>query len=492
MPRPESWKVLLLFIVILLLALHWVHLGADPPSRLTLVAGQDRSADLYADEGLDSSGAIASVRYGHWYLPNQFNLAVDAPLWSAILTPVFRLTGVNLLVARSLQIVFFGASLWLFYLFMSDLEPDSKLLSLVCLLILSSNYLAFCFSRMAILESVWTFFFLASLLLAVRACRSQSLLLAFGAGLCLALAATTKLTAISALLPLCAIFFLLRSKREHWLRLPAMTAAGAATLLLPYVFVVFAYFRKDHDYYRRVNILARTVHGPLGLIHSLKIILPTTRFYGIPLCAAFLLGALLSIRSRRELQKRPLFVILLVWLVGILLVSLPVAYFPPRYLLNPLFPLTALAVYFAESARQRSKTLGGILFGLLAIAIVLGIGAIGNYLFRPKYSMRVAAETITNTIPEVQAPRLMGDYAYTMALYSQVQPFDDGFGVASRRQRILDEDPQLYLTLDPVSADRQEDFAAAGRKLSQVAVLNAIDNYLSGKRLYLYRVLPSQ
>jgi hypothetical protein len=144
MPRPESWKALLLFIVILLLASHWVHLGADPPSRLALIAGQDRSADLYADEGLDSSGAIASVRYGHWYLPHQFNLAVDAPLWSAMLSPVFHLAGVNLLVARSLQIVFFCASLWLFYLLLAELEPDSKLLSLLCLLILSSSYLAFC------------------------------------------------------------------------------------------------------------------------------------------------------------------------------------------------------------------------------------------------------------------------------------------------------------------------------------------------------------
>jgi hypothetical protein len=492
MPRPESWKALLLFILILLLALHWVHLGADPPSRLALIAGQDRSADLYADEGLDSSGAIASVRYGHWYLPNQFNLAVDAPLWSAILAPVFHLTGVSLLVARSLQIGFFCASLWLFYLLLSDLEPDSKLLALLCLLVLSSNYLAFCFSRMAILESVWTFFFLASLLLAVRACRSQSLLLAFGAGLCLALAATTKLTAVSGLLPLCAIFFLLRSKREHWLRLPAITAAGAATLLLPYAFVVFAYFHKDHDYYRRVNILARAVHGPRGWMHSLKLILPAVRFYDIPLCVAFLLAALLSIRSLPELRKRPLFVILIFWLLGIFLVSLQVAYFPPRYLLNPLFPLTALTVYVAESVRQRSKALGGVLFALIAIAVVFGIGSIGRYLLRPQYTMRTAAEIISGTIPEVHAPRLMGDYAYTMAFYSKMQPFDDGFGVAPRRQRIQDEDPQLYLTLDPVSPDRLADFAAAGRRLSQVAVLDAIDNYLSGKRLYLYRVLPSQ
>jgi hypothetical protein len=78
-----------------------------------------------------------------------------------------------------------------------------------------------------------------------------------------------------------------------------------------------------------------------------------------------------------------------------------------------------------------------------------------------------------------------------MALYAKIQPMDDGFGVLPRSTRIALEKPSLLLTLGPASADRTADFAAARRRLSLIRTYSALNNYVEGKQIYLYRVEPA-
>jgi hypothetical protein len=75
-----------------------------------------------------------------------------------------------------------------------------------------------------------------------------------------------------------------------------------------------------------------------------------------------------------------------------------------------------------------------------------------------------------------------------MSLYAKIQPMDDGFGVLPRSARIVRENPAFYLTLGPASPDRQADFAAASRRLALIRTYDALDNYVRGKQIYLYRV----
>jgi 4-amino-4-deoxy-L-arabinose transferase-like glycosyltransferase len=483
-------KAILLTLATILLALHWVSIRADPAPRVALLFGQDTSSDLYTDEGLDSTGAIAAARYGHWYLPGQFNLAVDAPLWSALLHPLFQAEGVHIAIGRSLQIGFFAASVLLLYLLMEQWRPDGQAGSdpaAWTALIVPANFLAFSFSRMAILESVWTFFVLASLLLATVACRRASLLLAYAAGLCLACAVLTKLTALFALLPLSAVFLLYRS-RTRWLPLGISAFAGAGTLLFPFAYVIATRFPADHRYYRQVNIVARAVHSPVEWLHNLAYILASVRYFNLPLCAAFVIGLFFFRNRLRHWRDEPLAVIFGLWLIGDLLVSSMVAYFPPRYLLNPLFPFAALSVLFAEHALRSSIAAGRLLYGLLVVAALVGAMEMAAQLAHPRYTLQATADSIAAQVAGPPSAVLMSDFAYTMSLYAKIQPMDDGFGVLPRSARIVRENPAFFLTLGPASADRQADFATASRRLALMRTYDALDNYDHGKQLYLYRV----
>jgi hypothetical protein len=487
-------KAIFLTLATILLALHWVCLRADPAPRVALLFGQDPSSDLYTDEGLDSTGAIAAACYGHWYLPGQFNLAVDAPLWSALLHPLFQAEGVSIALARSLQIGFFAASVLLLYLFIEQWRPSGRAYSdqiaAWTALILSANFLAFSFSRMAILESAWTFFVLASLLLATVACRRASLLLAYAAGLCLACAVMTKLTALFALLPLSAVFLPYRT-RTRWLPLGISAFAGAGTLLMPFAYVIATRFPADHRYYRQVNIVARAVHSPLAWLHNLAYILASIRYFELPLCAAFIIGLFFFRNRLRHWRDEPLAVIFGLWLIGDLLVSSMVAYFPPRYLLNPLFPFAALTVLFAEHALRSSLAAGRLLYGLLAAATLVGIVEMAAQLAHPQYTLQATANSIAAQVADRPSAVLMGDFAYTMSLYAKIQPMDDGFGVLPRRARIAAENPSLLMTLGPASPDKKADFAGAGRTLTLIRTYNALNNYVDGEQIYLYRVEPS-
>jgi hypothetical protein len=484
-------KPILLTLAIVLLALHWGRIRADPASRVALIFGQNHSSDLYTDEGLDSTGAIASARYGHWYLPGQFNLAVDAPLWSIVLHPLFQAEGVNLALARSLQIGFFTASVLLLYLFVQQWRPAEPMhsdpVAAWTALIVSANFLAFSFSRMAILESAWTFFVLASLLLATLACRRTSLLLAYAAGLCLACAVLTKLTALSALLPLAAVFFLSRT-RARWLPLGISAVAGVSSLLLPFAYIVTTRFPADHHYYRQVNVLARAVRSPLGWLLNAAHVFASIRYLDLPLCAAFAVGLFFFRNRLHHWRDEPLAVMFGLWLIGDLLVSSTVAYFPPRYLLNPLFPIAALSVLFAENAIRSSVAAGRLLYGLLVAATLVGIAEMTVQLTQPRYTLQAVADSIAAQVADRPSAVLMSDFAYTMSLYAKIQPMDDGFGVLPRSTRIAAEHPALLLTLGPASPDREADFATAGRRLSLIRTYSALNNYVEGKHLYLYQV----
>jgi hypothetical protein len=47
------------------------------------------------------------------------------------------------------------------------------------------------------------------------------------------------------------------------------------------------------------------------------------------------------------------------------------------------------------------------------------------------------------------------------------------------------------MTLGPASPDKKADFAGAGRTLTLIRTYNALNNYVDGEQIYLYRVEPS-
>jgi hypothetical protein len=478
----------LLGISFVFLTLHWLYIEADPTARLALISGYNHSADFYTDEGFDSSGAIALSRFGTWYVPGGFNLASIAPLWSAILAVVFHFSGVSISIARSIEVSFYAASVLVFYFFLKLWRPPNDPVPAWSVLVLATNYLAFSFSRLAILESIWTFFVVASLCLGTLACRHASLLLSYLSGLSLACALLTKLTAVSAVVPLAAVFLLYHREKLPRLRIGAAAVGGLLTLLLPYQYVLATWFHTDQIYYMRINLTERAVHTPLEWIHSVSRIVESFRFFDLPLCFAFLLGLFLFRKRLSKPLNEPLVLILSAWLLANLLLASRLSYYPPRYIVHALFPFAALAALFAEGAAGLSKLGGRAVYALLILTAVVGGTEIVLFLVHPRYTVRATAASISSVGSQMHSTGVMGDPAYTLAFYANLLPLNDGFGASPRPARIESSSPGFYLTIGRATHDRELDFAASGRKLRLLRTYNTLGNYLQGEPLYFYKV----
>ena len=90
--------------------------------------------------------------------------------------------------------------------------------------------------------------------------------------------------------------------------------------------------------------------------------------------------------------------------MGDLLVSSMVAYFPPRYLLNPLFPFAASSVLFAENALRSSVAAGRLLYGLPVAAALVGILEMAAQLARPQYTLRPQPIPLPHRLPAGPPP----------------------------------------------------------------------------------------
>src|ERR1700742_2204112 len=93
--RGRYYPLLLGCFALLLLASHWLHLRADPSWRMGFLTGQDWAGDFFTDEGWEANAAARAVLNGHWHAPDELNLAVESPLWPAILYYPFKVFGVS-------------------------------------------------------------------------------------------------------------------------------------------------------------------------------------------------------------------------------------------------------------------------------------------------------------------------------------------------------------------------------------------------------------
>jgi len=110
--RRIRYTRLSLIFTLVMVALHFLHLGADPSWSLGSFAGISHSSDLYTDEGWESNSASRAVLQGSWYTPGDLNLAVKAPFWPLALYLLFKEFTVAVTLARALASIFFAVGIF--------------------------------------------------------------------------------------------------------------------------------------------------------------------------------------------------------------------------------------------------------------------------------------------------------------------------------------------------------------------------------------------
>src|ERR1700761_2743450 len=103
MSATERWlQTIFLSATILLCLIRFSFLRADFPNHSPWIMDEAK----YTDEGWWASGAVRHFLLGHWEVAGDYNPAVAVPVWPLLLAAVFKFTGVSLLAARSVSVLF--------------------------------------------------------------------------------------------------------------------------------------------------------------------------------------------------------------------------------------------------------------------------------------------------------------------------------------------------------------------------------------------------
>ena len=158
-PKWRRLSGLLLLLSVAAYGLGFLHLRADIPGGSAWLDGSGIAA-----EGWYAGAAIHYFVQAHWYLPDVLNSVVAMPVWPVLLGLWFKITGVSMLLARTLTMLLYGLSLLVFYRVMWRARPG-RLATLVVLLAAIDPF-GYSFNRLAILEPVIGLWFMCALWLA--------------------------------------------------------------------------------------------------------------------------------------------------------------------------------------------------------------------------------------------------------------------------------------------------------------------------------------
>jgi 4-amino-4-deoxy-L-arabinose transferase-like glycosyltransferase len=512
----------LLLIAAIFFALHFVHLKADFPNH-----SQWMDWSKYTDEGWYGDAAIRHHQLGHWDVPGDFNPAVALPVWPALETVLFSMTGVSLVAARALTVTVFGLILICSYtlIWRWSSEPQHRdriegqpisLAPSIAVLLLAVNPLCFVFSRLAILEPLLVLVTLVALLMASAAgdasaaawsagvaadakvkqlrCRVSAAAL----GLLLPLIVLTKTTGVF-LFP--AIFWLLwASARYRWrpfVRAAALACGvGVAVWAAYYLLFVRPHYLMDYRYLFSANAYTGiTVDTFWTVLHDALVDVSWIGITLSVLAMTAVVGSVVLVAARRS-RSNPLMVGLLLWIFGYAAFLVYHANLQPRYYLVitiPLMLLTAVeldaliaAAFAAGSGKRLVQGMALVLSGVLVFAVVRGGVQVLGYVRHPEYRWWNAAQQIRSVVDrEAATSQAKGGVAHSrlvlsisgsdISLMTGLPSICDDFGTMALADRVAAYRPGWFATWNDVEDDKMEALAPLYR-MERVAAIPVFDD----------------
>jgi 4-amino-4-deoxy-L-arabinose transferase-like glycosyltransferase len=473
---------LILVISLIALGLRFVHLEADFPP------GIDWSGDLYTDEGWYSNSAIVHQLTGQWIIEGDFNPVVYLPVFQLAQGASFSLFGLSLTSARLTVVIFSILVCVMAYLLATRMA--GPLAGLITLILLSTSFTLFAFSRLAILDLPMTAFTLLALLL-VAPSQPRTVNVAL-ASVALAVAALTKTTALFAL-P--ALMYLIWTGQRTWRR--GLLACCAA--LVGIGLLLGAYYALANVWHHDVVMWFLGAEFPPRLgetAASIAWALARAVWRGMVLDSLVYPLALLSlpvflIFSKRVRGNR-MAVSFTIWLVFGLVALGVRGYLPPRYYLPlsaPVASLFSLMVVHVYGKLQASRwSFAPVL--LIAGIVAVNLFSIGRYLSSPRFSFVDMADDVRWRIYSGQGTNrlLVGNMANSITLATGIPSINSILGTRDLGWKLGRYRPGYYVALGEESATVRQ--LSEVYDLEELSSYDVFANYYSGKRVTLYRLLP--
>lgn len=408
------WIGLWLALIAAFAAMHALHLSADFPNHTPWYMDWAK----YTDEGWYGNAAIRAHLFGKWYVPGGFNPAPAVPVWQFLEWIEFFFTGVSVTAARGLAVGFFFLNLALSALLLRWRGGRGGVLLALTLLV-TSPFL-YCFSRLAILETLLIALMLAALNMGVRLNRARRPVWnAAGIGLLFTLMLLTKTTAVF-LLPALVWAMVLPLWQERAKALRCLVAAGATSALTFgawMALVVRAGMLPDFRYLFFINTYPKpkgllwpmvafwwSFHGGLWVDY---ILVPLAGVMAVAALAAWRWGAARGGEAwsawGRGLALDPVFGASALAAMGYLLFMTYQDHPQPRYFVVVAFFCFILvargseALLAGEGARRQ---MGWAAVGLAAGAVVVNSAWTLSYVAHPEYTWVDAARNLTRYIDE--------------------------------------------------------------------------------------------
>ncbi len=453
----RAWVWLTSFMLVLsviLVIVRCIHLEADFPVGIT------HSGELYTDEGWYANAAVRDVTGGAWYVAGDFNPAIDLPVGQLLQRAAFGIFGLNLAAARTTGVVAFGVVIILTGFMVG--RDAGGLAGVLTGLILSSHYIGFAYSRLAIMEPLGMAFVAVSLVLAQPAHRKRRLYRLMLSAAVAGAAVLVKGTMAFAI-PLIAYMAWRhgRDRQERWilgfvcLVIPAIMVGG-------WLLVIRHFFYADYVYFNEINLGARKItslHGWYSnVIEQLRGMLVLGKGF---LAASLLLiagAAILSLRFRETMTVR----ILIAYGVAYFFLLTTVHYGPPRYFVPLIVPFAGLGAVAAVGLSKWFRELPAMRWlAMVPPLLVLGVsldgsGRIARYLVQPRYSLVQMSADVDKIVRQREGSTanvmLLGNMADTVAISTGMRAVNSSLGTVPLRDRLRRIHPAYVLsTLTPTS-----------------------------------------
>ena len=477
-PRPVGrwlhWVFLSLALILCLI--RFAYLRADFPNHSPWMIDQAK----FTDEGWWASAAVRHFLIGHWQVPGDYNPAAVVPVWPALLTLVFQVTGVSIIAVRAVSVSFSIATVALVY-FLVHRYGVSRTLAAFAALLLAASSFAFAFSRLATLDTIivfeWTLLMWAA---SYTAPGRIWPMLALGVGI--PIMVLTKTTAL-VLLP--AIIWLLWKKNPR--AIPGVIALAGVFIAIYLSIVLKSRYADDFHYFFDINALADVEIGRTGsfLLQLFRNGLWIDRI----LYPAALAVLLLSLVWLRQLWRNPLFTACWIAFLGNAIYILRRQDdYAPRYFLVMLVPVILTLIITLQELNIRNRSLASLLAAALSVAVVLDTVQVFGFLNHRQYQFYTAAKSIRAIVNDnPAAPRLLlGSSGDQLALMIGIPSINDGYSSQDLNKKVLVYQPGWYVGWNDFDQDILNSLSAY--RLDEVANFPVFDRE-DRDRLKLYRMV---